>query len=142
MKNVSFYFEDCKKFSLDRNRISIDINDIIKSENYKSGKISVILCSDEYLLNINREYLKHDYYTDIITFNYGEDNFVSGDLFISVDRVTENADEYGQSFENELYRVIYHGILHLVGFDDKEESSKKLMKMKEDFYLNKFKKEE
>jgi probable rRNA maturation factor len=142
MKNVSFYFEECKKFSLDRKRITIDINDIIKSENFKSGKISVILCSDEYLLNINREYLKHDYYTDIITFNYGEDNFVSGDLFISVERVTENADEYGQSFENELYRVIYHGILHLVGFDDKEESSKKLMKMKEDFYLNKFKKEE
>jgi probable rRNA maturation factor len=101
MKNVSFYFEECKKFSLDRKRITIDINDIIKSENFKSGKISVILCSDEYLLNINREYLKHDYYTDIITFNYGEDNFVSGDLFISVERVTENADEYGQSFENE-----------------------------------------
>jgi probable rRNA maturation factor len=138
MKNVSFFFEECKKFSFDRKRITSDINGIIKSENFKSGKVSVIFCSDEYLLNINREYLKHDYYTDIITFNYGEENLVSGDLFISVERVADNSVQYNQTFENELYRVIYHGILHLVGFDDKEEASEKLMKLKEDFYLNKF----
>jgi probable rRNA maturation factor len=138
MKNVSFFFEECKKFSFDKKRITSDINDIIKSENFKSGKVSVIFCSDEYLLNINREYLKHDYYTDIITFNYGEENLVSGDLFISVERVADNSVQYNQTFENELYRVIYHGILHLVGFDDKEEASEKLMKLKEDFYLNKF----
>jgi probable rRNA maturation factor len=138
MKNVSFFFEECKKFSFDRKRITSDINGIIKSENFKSGKVSVIFCSDEYLLNINREYLKHDYYTDIITFNYGEENLVSGDLFISVERVADNSVQYNQTFENELYRVIYHGILHLVGFDDKEEVSEKLMKLKEDFYLNKF----
>ncbi len=138
MKNVSFFFEECKKFSFDRKRITSDINDIIKSENFKSGKVSVIFCSDDYLLNINREYLNHDYYTDIITFNYGEENLVSGDLFISVERVADNSVQYNQTFENELYRVIYHGILHLVGFDDKEEASEKLMKLKEDFYLNKF----
>ena len=89
MKNVSFFFEECKKFSIDRKRISSDINNIIQSENGNCGAISVIFCSDEYLLNINREYLKHDYYTDIITFNYGDVILVSGDLFISVDRVRE-----------------------------------------------------
>jgi probable rRNA maturation factor len=138
VKKVSFFFEEYKKFSIDRKQISSDINNIIQSENCKCGTISVIFCSDEYILNINREYLKHDYYTDIITFNYGEENLISGDLYISIDRVTENSVEYGQTFENELYRVIYHGILHLVGFDDNGESSKKIMKLKEDFYLNKF----
>jgi probable rRNA maturation factor len=142
MKNVSFFFEECKKFSLNRKKITSDINDIIISENCRGGMISVIFCSDEYLLKINREYLKHDYYTDIITFSYGEDRLVSGDLFISVDRLKDNSLTYGQTFENELYRVVYHGILHLVGFEDKEETSLKIMKMKEDFYLNKFNKEE
>jgi len=138
MKNVSFFFEDCKKFHINRKRITSDIKNIIIGENFKCGKISVIFCSDEYLLNINREYLKHDYYTDIITFNYGEDNLVTGDLFISVERVAENSLIYSQSIEKELYRVIYHGILHLVGFDDKDDASGKVMKAKEDFYLNRF----
>jgi len=142
MKNVSFFFEECKKFRINRKKISSDINDIIKSENLECGKISVIFCNDEYLLNINKEYLKHDYYTDIITFNYGEENVVTGDLFISVERVMDNSVIYGQIFEKEMYRVIYHGILHLVGFNDKDESSVKIMTMKEDFYLNKFGREE
>ncbi len=138
MKNVSFFFQECKKFPINRKRIASDINNIISCENFIPKKISIIFCSDEYLLDINNEYLKHDYYTDIITFNYGEDNLVSGDLFISVDRVRDNSVTYGQTFENELNRVIFHGILHLVGFEDKEEASIKIMKMKEDFYLSKF----
>jgi probable rRNA maturation factor len=86
-------------------------------------------------LEINIEYLKHNYYTDIITFNYVEGNIISGDLFISVDRVKENSTEFNTSLIKELYRVIFHGILHLIGYNDKTEEEQKIMRGKEDLYL-------
>ena len=105
---------------------------------YKSvqGEISIIFCSDSYLLEINKKYLGHDYYTDIITFDYCEQNRISGDLFISVDSVRENSLEYGTEFKDELNRVIVHGILHLIGYDDHTDEDVMTMREKENYYLD------
>ena len=114
------------------------VDSLIVSEKFKSGEIMIIFCSDDYLLDKNRDYLNHDYYTDIITFDYSENDVVSGDLFISIDRVKDNAITYGISFDNELKRVVYHGILHLCGYKDKTEKDKKEMREKENYYLSQF----
>lgn len=112
------------------------LNKTIKSEKYKPGDISFIFCSDKYLLKMNRAYLKHDYYTDIITFDYCENNTISGDIFISIDRVKDNAKQYNVSSQNELYRVMIHGILHLCGYGDKSVVKARHMRKKEDYYLS------
>jgi len=96
--------------------------------------MNIILCGDEYLLKINRDYLKHDYYTDIITFDYNSEE-IEGELYISIDRVKENASDLGVSFQHELHRVIIHGVLHLCGYGDKTEKDEEIMRSKEDFYL-------
>lgn len=100
------------------------------------GDITIIMMSDDELLQINNEYLQHNYYTDIITFDYTFDTTISGDLYISVDRVKENARLYHNTFNNELKRVIIHGILHLCGYKDKSKKDKLIMRNKEDFYLS------
>lgn len=100
--------------------------------------ISYIFCSDEYLLNINRQYLNHDYYTDIITFPYQQGEIIESDIFISVDRVAENARLFAISFEEELRRVMVHGVLHLIGYDDQSEEHKITMRQKEEFYMKSF----
>lgn len=100
------------------------------------GDINIIFCSDNYILDVNVKYLQHDYFTDIITFDYCEGNILSGDLFISIDSVRENALEYCTDFNEELHRVIVHGVLHLIGYDDHSEQEKKVMREKEDYYLN------
>lgn len=94
--------------------------------------------NDNELLEYNKEYLKHNYYTDIITFDYTEPGVVSGDLLISIDRVRDNASSLSQSFINELHRVCVHGVLHLLGYKDKTPEDQKDMRAKEDFYLNKY----
>jgi rRNA maturation RNase YbeY len=94
--------------------------------------------TDEYLLEINKTHLDHDYYTDIITFDYTESNFISGDLFISYDRVLDNSKEFNVSSYNELCRVVFHGVLHLCGYMDKSPEDEKLMRAKESFYLEKY----
>lgn len=114
------------------------IKDVLDGEKMKLGEISIIFCDDEYLLKINKNYLDHNYYTDIITFDYSDNNVLSGDLFISVDRVKQNAGTYQKTLKNELFRVIIHGILHLSGYDDKTDEEKMEMRNKEDFYLIKF----
>lgn len=96
------------------------------------GDINIILCSDEYLLEINKKFLSHDYFTDIITFDYCEGKRISGDLFISVDTVEANSSTYGTLFHNELYRVIIHGVLHLLGYNDKSKDEIIAMKEAED----------
>jgi len=105
------------------------------SEGRKTGDISVVFCSDEALLAINRQYLQHDYLTDIITFDYSEDETISGDLMISIDTVRSNAELYGVSFRDELMRVIIHGILHLCGYGDKTPEEEKQMRALENKYL-------
>lgn len=104
-------------------------------EKKELGDLSVIFCSDEHLLEMNKEYLQHDYYTDIITFDYTEGDLVSGDLFISVDRVRDNADQFDSIFQDELHRVCIHGLLHLCGYKDKSEADEELMRSKENEML-------
>lgn len=99
------------------------------------GDISIIFCSDEHLLEMNKEYLEHDYYTDIITFDYTQENVVSGDLFISVDRVQDNSNEFDTLFQDELHRVCVHGLLHLCGYKDKSGREEELMRLKENEML-------
>lgn len=91
------------------------------------GDIAYIFCSDEKILDVNRMYLQHDYYTDIITFDYSEDNMISGDLFISLDTVRTNAEKFTVAYDSELYRVIIHGVLHLCGIDDKAPGARAVM---------------
>ena len=105
------------------------------SEIRKIGDINIIFCSDNYILDVNMKYLQHDYFTDIITFDYCEGKVLSGDLFISVDSVRENSIEFGTDFEEELHRVIVHGVLHLIGYDDHTEEDKTVMRQKENYYL-------
>ena len=109
---------------------------VAESEVRKVGDINVIFCSDNYILDVNMKYLQHDYFTDIITFDYCEDDVLSGDLFISIDSVKDNALFYGTDFPDELNRVIVHGILHLIGYDDHTDSEQKTMRSKEDYYLS------
>ena len=108
---------------------------IEKYENRIFGNICVIFCSDEYLRKINIAHLNRDYYTDIITFNYKHDK-IDGDIFISVQRVRDNACDYNVNFTNELFRVIIHGFLHLCDYMDYSDSEKKIMRKKEEYYLN------
>lgn len=108
---------------------------VAESEIKRVGDISIIFCSDNYILDVNLKYLQHDYFTDIITFDYCEGPKLSGDLFISVDSVRENAIYYGAEFEDELNRVIVHGLLHLIGYDDHTAEEQKVMRSKEDYYL-------
>ena len=106
------------------------------SEMRRIGAINVIFCSDNYILDVNMKYLQHDYFTDIITFDYCEKDILSGDLFISIDSVRENALYYGTEFENELNRVMVHGLLHLIGYDDHTEEDIAVMRAKENYYLS------
>ena len=105
------------------------------SEIRKIGDIMVLLCYDNSILDVNMKYLHHDYFTDIITFDYCEGKVLSGDLFISVDSVRENSIEFGTDFEEELHRVIVHGVLHLIGYDDHTDEDRKVMRQKENYYL-------
>ena len=109
---------------------------VAESEIKRLGDISIIFCSDNYILDVNMKYLQHDYFTDIITFDYCEGSRLSGDLFISVDSVKENSVFYGTEFSEELNRVIVHGLLHLIGYDDHSDEEKKTMRAKEDYYLS------
>jgi len=111
---------------------------VVKNEGKSIEHLSYIFCTDEYLLNINRKYLKHDYYTDIITFPYQQGDILESDIFISIDRVTENAKLFNIPKDEELRRVMVHGVLHLIGYDDHGEQNQKLMRQKEDEYLQKW----
>ena len=105
------------------------------SEMRRLGAINIIFCSDHYILDVNMKYLQHDYFTDIITFDYCEKDVLSGDLFISIDSVRENALYYGTEFADELNRVMVHGLLHLIGYDDHTEEDIAVMRQKENYYL-------
>lgn len=132
---VSYYFEDTDFRLKAKTRIKYWLKLVAESEVYRLGNVSVIFCSDNYILDINQRFLQHDYFTDIITFDYSEGDRISGDLFISVDSVRENSLEYGTKFEDELHRVIVHGILHLIGYDDHTEEDVRVMRAKENYYL-------
>jgi len=114
------------------------LEEIILSEGKKTGEINYIFCDDEYLLKINQDYLQHDYYTDIITFDSVKGKTISGEIFVSLQRISDNASTLSKNYEEELRRVLAHGILHLCGYKDKTEDEEKKMRKKEDFYIAKY----
>ena len=114
------------------------ISRVLASENAEPGNLTFVFCDDDYLLNINQRFLNHDDYTDIITFDYSEDGIISGDIFISLERVRENAGRFKQSFKKELLRVMAHGLLHLLGYNDKTINEVEVMRFKEEDKIRMF----
>ncbi len=108
------------------------LSNVIQSENKSEGDINYIFCDDDYLLEINQQYLDHDTLTDIISFDYSVGNELHGDIFISIERVADNAADFGVSFDEELKRVLVHGVLHYCGYKDKSDADEKLMRQKEE----------
>lgn len=138
MKLINFFNEDVDFVLNSKGSVISWLESIASSENQKIDSINYIFCSDEYLLNVNREYLDHDYYTDIITFDNRDsfDDPIESDIFISIDRVTENSKDQDTSFELELHRVLAHGLLHLSGYNDKTKEEEQVMREKEEAYLS------
>lgn len=133
-KEMISYYNQGTNYKLKHKRLLSNwINQVVHLENsnFSIGNINVVLCDDEYVLDINKQFLNHNYYTDIITFDYCEDTLISGDLMISIDTVKSNAKEYDVPFIEELYRVIAHGVLHLLGYKDSTENEKSEMRVAE-----------
>jgi rRNA maturation RNase YbeY len=133
---INFFNEDVDLPELDYEVIEFWLRDVIASSSKIPGNLSIIFCSDKYLIEINKQFLNHDYFTDIITFNYSSKKVISGDLFISVDTVNSNSLLFKSNLE--LPRVIVHGVLHLLGFDDKNDDDKIIMRDSENIWLEKF----
>lgn len=139
MPSINFFEEDIAFKPKNKAALRQWIKATIEAEGYKLRELNYIFCSDAYLLTINQQYLKHDTYTDIITFDNSEDEgIIVGDIFISAERIRENAEKFKVSDEHELHRVMIHGALHLLGYGDKGAEKKQLMTNKEDEYLAKF----
>lgn len=138
--NIDFNFEDVKFELPDEQKLVEWIDFAIKNEKCFTGNLSYIFCSDEFLWNMNKEYLGHDYYTDIITFDYVSEKIISGDMFISYDRICDNAKNFNVSRETELLRVMIHGVMHLVGYDDLTDEQEAEIHKMEDFYIDIFNK--
>lgn len=134
---ISFNYENEFELS-NEDQIATWISKVILSENMKEGEINYIFCDDDYLLNLNEKYLDHDTLTDIISFDYSVGNEIHGDIFISTERVLENAADFNVSFQEELQRVLVHGVLHYCGYKDKSEDDEQLMRNKEDEKIKMF----
>ncbi|HIB8180563.1 TPA: rRNA maturation RNase YbeY [Elizabethkingia anophelis] len=134
---INYFYENVAPISDEEKRAEW-LEKLILEEGKKPGDINYILCNDEYLLEINRQYLDHDYYTDIITFDYCKGKIISGDIFLSLQRVLDNASMLETKQEEEINRVLAHGILHLCGYKDKTEEEQKTMRSKEDYYIGKY----
>lgn len=136
---IYFHTESPLEFSLPDSEAHANwLADVAVSEKFEVQELNLIFCTDDYLLEVNKQYLDHDYYTDIITFDNSEGEEIIGDLFISVDRVKENAGDLSVGFDQELKRVMVHGLLHLLGYNDKTETEQLKIREKEDFYLQRF----
>lgn len=135
---IRFYHPDGKLRLSGRTELQKFIPQIFRREGRQLKDISFVFCSDERLLGINREFLDHDEFTDILTFDLSEEpkGPVTGEIYISMDRVGENADKFGVSIDNELYRIIFHGVLHLCGYQDKTKKDQQVMRKKENEYLD------
>lgn len=138
--DISFFTEANVTHPFPENEIDFVrwISSVAKTEGKTISTLNYIFCSDDYLLDINIKYLGHDFYTDIITFPYKEGDELESDMYISLDRVRENAHDFKETFENELKRVMVHGLLHLMGYGDKSPDEIRLMREKEDYYINTF----
>lgn len=129
---ISFLFKDTIDTLKEKRKIKSWIKQTVEKRGKRLGDISYLFSTDEYVLGINKQFLSHDYYTDIITFDYDEKDIVSGDIFISIDRIKDNSQLFGTPYEEELHRVIIHGVLHLLGEKDKSEQESKKMREQED----------
>ena len=129
---ISYHLEGVEKPKICTRRTSKWVKEVAEKHGKIVGEIAYIFCSDEYIIDVNRKFLNHDYYTDVITFDYSEGKKISGDIFISLDTVRTNAEAFNQDYYNELERIIIHGILHLCGFKDKEPNDKEEMTYQED----------
>jgi probable rRNA maturation factor len=139
MPKINFFTEDIT-YTLKNKRLTKSwITNAITTEGYELAELNFILCSDDYLLRINQDFLQHDYYTDVITFDNAEVlKTIQGDIFISIDRIKENAKAHRVSTEHELLRIMIHGTLHLLGYKDKTKKAKAVMTEKENHYLDNF----
>ena len=138
MPTIQFFEEDITYKLKNKTAVRKWITEAIVAEGFKLAELTYVFCSDEYLLQINQQYLNHDTYTDIITFdNSDENSTIAGDIFISIERIKENAAKFTVTEAQELHRVIIHGALHLLGYKDKSVADKKKMTLKEDYYLSK-----
>lgn len=136
---ISFHYLSKPAGFRGQRRLQPFIGEILRSEKTRATAVRFIFCTDAYLLDINRRFLRHDYYTDIISFNLApKGEPVEGEIYISIDRVGDNALMLGQSFRRELHRVIFHGILHFCGYKDKSKKDQAVMRAKEDFYLSRY----
>lgn len=134
---VQFFFENIEEITIPP--LTKDwLQNLISSENKKLGEINYIFCDDEHLLQVNRDFLQHDYYTDVITFDYVKGKTISADIFVSLPRISDNAKSLSKDFNSELLRVLAHGVLHLCGYKDKSEDEILEMRSKEDYYLSIF----
>ncbi len=124
---ISFYAEGVKLPAIKKRETAAWIQRVAAQYDKRCGDIAYIFCDDEKILEVNREYLSHDYYTDVITFDYTEKNRISGDIFISLDTVRSNAEQFGVAYDDELHRIIIHGVLHLCGIDDKGPGERERM---------------
>lgn len=124
---IAYYAEDIELPAIKKRAVSGWVKAVAETYGKKTGDISYIFCSDEKILEVNRQYLQHDYYTDIITFDYCQGDRLSGDLFISLDTIRTNAEQFGAAYDDELHRVIIHGILHLCGINDKGPGEREIM---------------
>jgi probable rRNA maturation factor len=136
MASILFFSEQISFKVPNPRKTTAWIKAVIKKEKSSLESINYIFCSDEHLRELNIQYLNHKTFTDIITFNYGSKKVIEGEIYISVDRIKENADKFGVEFNTELRRVIIHGVLHLMGYNDKSKTEKALMRKKEDSYLS------
>lgn len=132
---IHYLEEDRKEKNLNRPAAKKWLLEVVKEEGKKPGVINYIFCSDEFLVKVNMEFLKRDYFTDVISFDYSENGVISGDIMISLDRVAENAGNLGISYLEELKRIMVHGLLHLIGYDDSTKDLKAVMTAREDLYL-------
>jgi probable rRNA maturation factor len=139
VSSIQFHFQHSGLALKDRNKLRAFILSIFKKEKTAVNSLSYIFCSDKYLLEINKNFLQHDFYTDIITFNLaGKKMPVEGEIYISIDRVRENANALNQYLDTEFHRVIFHGVLHLCGYRDKTRNETNLMRKKEGYYLKSY----
>lgn len=139
--SIRIFYDRVKPAVRKRRNIIKFIEKVILEEKKVPGDLNFIFADDEYILSVNKEFLKHNYYTDVIAFDDSDGRFINGEIYLSVDRIRVNAEKYKVKVEEETLRVLIHGVLHLCGNDDKNESDKKKMRKKEDWYIELFKKE-
>jgi len=135
-ESISFHSEIARYKLKNQKTLRLWLYQVIAFHKKQTGTLNYIFCTDTYLLGINKQFLKHDYYTDVITFDYSEKKVISGDIYLSIDRIRDNAKTEGQLFETELHRVMVHGLLHLLGFSDKGKTNKARMTRLEDKFLS------